>query len=124
MEQLLIIGLAGFIGANVRYWLSGWAAEHFGQAFPWGTLIINFSGSTLLAAFIGWSGNHITLDPRLRLFVAVGFFGAYTTFSTYANESIGLWRTGDWIGALGNILGTNVLCLVGALLGLTIGSRF
>jgi fluoride exporter len=124
LEQLFIIGIAGFIGANVRYWVSGWAAQHLGQAFPWGTLIINFTGSALLAAFIGWSGNRLTLDPRVRLFVAIGFFGAYTTFSTYANESVALLRAGDWIGTLGNILGTNLLCILGALLGLTVGSRF
>src|SRR5437667_7708047 len=124
LEQLLIIGIAGFIGANVRYWVSGWAAEHLGQAFPWGTLIINFTGSALLATFIGWSGNRIGLDPRVRLFIAIGFFGAYTTFSTYANESVALLRAGDWIGTLGNILGTNLLCNLGALLGLAVGSRF
>jgi fluoride exporter len=124
VEQLVIIGIAGFIGANVRYWVSSWAAEHLGQTFPWGTLIINLTGSALLGMFIGWSGNRITLDPRVRLFIAVGFFGAYTTFSTYANESVALLRAGDWIGTLGNILGTNVLCIVGAVLGLAIGSQF
>jgi fluoride exporter len=123
VEQLFVIGIAGFIGANVRYWVSGWAAEHLGQAFPWGTLIINFTGSALLAMFIGWSGNRLALDPRVRLFVAVGFFGAYTTFSTFANESIALVRVGDWIGAVANVLGTNLLCILGALLGLVVGSQ-
>ena len=56
--------------------------------------------------------------------LAIGFFGAYTTFSTYANESVALLRAGDWIGTLGNILGTNLLCNLGALLGLAVGSRF
>ncbi len=123
MQQLFIIGIAGFIGANVRYWVSGWAAANLGQTFPWGTLIINFTGSCLLAVFLGWAGNRTTLDPRVRLFIAVGFFGAYTTFSTYANESMALLRAGDWLGAAMNILGTNLLCLVGALLGLAVGSR-
>ncbi len=123
LQQLFIIGIAGFIGANVRYWGSGWAAAHLGQTFPWGTFIINFTGSCLLAVFLGWAGNRATLDPGVRLFIAVGFFGAYTTFSTYANESVALLRAGDWAGAAINVLGTNLLCLVGALLGLTIGSR-
>ncbi len=123
METLLIIGLGGFIGANVRYWVSGWAAEHLGASFPWGTLIINLTGSLLLAVFIGWLSNHVTVDPRLRLLVAVGFFGAYTTFSTYANESIALLESNEWIPALGNILGGNLICLIGVIIGLAIGRR-
>jgi len=124
METFLLIGIGGLIGANVRYWVSTWAAMRFGQTFPWGTLIINFSGSSLLGLFLGWSSNHLTIDPRIRLFLAVGFFGAYTTFSTYANESIGLFRSGDWIGVLVNVVVSNVLCLVGATLGVVVGNRF
>jgi len=93
------------------------------SAFPWGTLLINFSGSFLLAAFLGWSAHRINVDPRLRLLVATGFFGAYTTFSTYANESVALWQAGNWLGALGNVLGTNLVCLAGVLLGLALASR-
>src|SRR5260221_10472137 len=124
LETLLWIGIGGFIGANVRYFVSGWAVDTLGKGFPWGTLIINFTGSSLLGVFVGWSGNHITLDPRVRLFVAIGFFGAYTTFSTYANESVALLRGGDWLGVLGNVLASNLLCIVGALIGLAVGSRF
>jgi CrcB protein len=123
VESFLIIGLGGFIGANARYLVSGWAAERFGTSFPWGTLVINFSGSCLLAVFLAWAGGRTLLDPRVRLFLAVGFFGAYTTFSTYANESVALLQAGNWIGALGNILGSNLICVVGAMAGLVIGSR-
>jgi CrcB protein len=123
LETILIIGLGGFFGANLRYLVSMWAAERFGTTFPWGTFIINFSGSFLLAVFIAWAGRHLSFDPRLRLFLAVGFFGAYTTFSTYANESIALLQAGDWIGGLGNVVGSNLVCLVGALTGLAVGGR-
>jgi CrcB protein len=123
VEIILLIGLGGFIGANVRYFLSGWVAGLLGKAFPWGTLIINFTGSCLLAVFIAWAANHSTLDPRIRLTVAVGFFGAYTTFSTYATESVALLQSGDWIGALGNVLGTNLICILGAIVGLAVGNR-
>jgi fluoride exporter len=122
METFLLIGIGGFIGANVRYWVGGWAVEHLGKLFPWGTLIINFSGSALLGVFLAWAGNRSTLDPRVRLLVAVGFFGAYTTFSTYANETVTLIQAGDWAGALGNVLGSNLLCILGALVGVAIGS--
>ena len=123
METFLIIGIGGFIGANVRYWVAGWAIEHFGRLFPWGTLIINFTGSALLGVFLAWAGNRSTLDPRVRLLVAVGFFGAYTTFSTYANETVTLLQAGDWAGVLGNVLGSNLLCILGAIVGVAIGSR-
>ncbi len=62
-------------------------------------------------------------DPRVRFFIAVGFFGAFTTFSTYANESVGLTLTGNWTAMLINVLGTNVLCLVGAAVGLFVGGK-
>jgi CrcB protein len=123
VETILLIGLGGFMGANARYFLSGWVAELLGKVFPWGTLVINFTGSCLLAVFIAWAANQTTLDPRVRLLVAVGFFGAYTTFSTYATESVALLQSGDWIGAVGNVLGTNLICILGAMLGLAVGNR-
>lgn len=123
LETIIFIGIGGFIGANARYFVSTWAAARFGAAFPWGTLIINFTGSCLLAVFLAWAGNRTLLDPRLRLLIAVGFFGAYTTFSTFANESVALVNAGNWTGAIGNILGTNLVCILGAFVGLALGTR-
>lgn len=123
METLLIIGLGGFIGANARYLVSTWAVKQFGSAFPWGTLLINFTGSCLLGVFLTWAASRATLDPRVRLFVAVGFFGAYTTFSTFANESLALLQAGNWIAAVSNVLGTNLVCILGAMVGVALGAR-
>jgi CrcB protein len=123
METILVIGVAGFIGANVRYFVNLWAVERLGAAFPWGTLLINFSGSCLLAVFLAFAASRVDLDPRWRLLIATGFFGAYTTFSTYANEAVALARAGEWISAAGYVVGTNAICIVGVLLGLVIGSR-
>ena len=107
----------------MRYVVSNWAAQQFGAGCPWGTMIINFTGSLLLAVFIAWLTTHTTVDPRVRLFIAVGFFGAYTTYSTFAVESITLLQTGNWIGALSNIVGTTGVCTLGALVGFALGSR-
>lgn len=123
VEIVIVIGLGGFLGANARYLVSVWAAGRFGSAFPWGTMIINVTGSCLLGLFLGWSANHVALDPRLRLLVAVGFFGSYTTFSTFSNESMALLQTGNWLGAAANVLVTNFICLLSAGLGLALGSR-
>jgi CrcB protein len=123
METILMIGFGGFVGANIRYLITLWAAQQFGMAFPWGTLLINFSGSLLLAVFLAFAANHSSLDPRIKLLIATGFFGAYTTFSTYTNDSVALARAGDWIGGLGNILGSNLICIAGVVIGLAVGSR-
>lgn len=127
MTTFLFIGIGGFLGANARYWVTIWVtqqiANRLGGVFPLGTLIVNFSGSLLLAVFIAWSARHIDLPDNIRLLVATGFFGAYTTFSTFANESVALLQTGHWAAAIANILSTNLVCLIGVLLGLAIAGR-
>lgn len=127
MQALIFVGIGGFIGANARYWLTVWLSQNllarFGIAFPVATLVINFTGSMLLAAFTAWSLERMQLSPNIRLLVATGFFGAYTTFSTFANDSVALARAGDWFGAAVNVIGTNVLCILGVLLGLALASR-
>ncbi|MFW5772238.1 MAG: fluoride efflux transporter CrcB [Phototrophicaceae bacterium] len=123
MINLLFIGAGAFFGANLRYIISGWVALRAGLLFPWGTLIVNFSGSLLLATFVAWSANQSGIDPRLRLLLVTGFFGAYTTFSTYAVESVSLFQNGNWMGALANVAGSNLVCLVAVLIGLAVGSR-
>ena len=121
VETLLIIGLGGFAGAILRYAVSVWAVERLGATFPYGTLIVNVAGSLGLAIFLGWAAGHVTLDPRARFLIGVGFFGAFTTFSTYATESIGLALDGNWTNAAINVIGTNVVCLVCAGVGLALG---
>lgn|SRR5690606_7103591 len=123
LETGLSIGFGAVAGALLRYALSVWIAQRTGVAFPWGTLLINFTGSVGLALFLGWVSGHPNVDSRLVLLVATGFFGAYTTFSTFANESIALLRAGDWLPALGYIVGTNLTCLLGAAVGLVAGLR-
>ena len=127
MQALILVGVGGFIGANVRYWLTVWLTQalltRFQITFPAATLLINFTGSILLAAFTAWSMNRVQMSPNVRLFIATGFFGAYTTFSTFANDSVALARAGDWVGAVTNVAGTNMLCIVGVVIGLAIGSR-
>lgn len=123
VETFLIIGLGAVLGANLRYLVTVWTVEQFGVGFPLGTLVINVTGSFLLAVFLAWVANHTTVDPRVRLLVATGFFGAYTTFSTYANDSIAMIGMGNWLAAVGNIVGTNLVCLVSVVAGLAIGSQ-
>lgn len=124
MDTVLLLGVGGFLGANARHWLSVWIASRLGSAFPWATLLVNISGSLLLAVFIAWAGQRAgSISPQARYLVATGFFGAYTTYSTFANDSIALIQRGEWGTGLAYIIGTNLLCLGGAALGIIIGSR-
>ncbi len=86
-------------------------------SFPFGTLVINVTGSFVLGFFLVWTTERVIADPRWRLLVAVGFCGGYTTFSSYAFESFYLMEQGQWWAALGNMIGSNALSMVGVALG-------
>ena len=120
---LLYIGVGGFLGACARYLLGTWVVSRMGGSAPLGTLAVNFSGSLLLALFLGWAARQGALAPQTRLLVSVGFCGAFTTFSTYALETVTLARDGQLLGAAGNILGSNLVCLGGVCLGLALAGR-
>jgi CrcB protein len=123
MDKYLIIGAGAFLGANARYLLGGWVAQKWGAAFPYGTLLINVTGSFILGLFLALTTEHYLLDPRWRLFFAIGFLGAYTTFSTYTYESTQLLLSGSWGPGLLNLLGSNLLGVLAAVLGIVLGRR-
>ncbi len=127
MAALLFVGIGGFFGAIARYLLanqiSRWFTGLFNLTLPVGTLFVNITGSFLLALFVVWSLHRTDFSLNTRLLVGTGFFGAYTTFSTFATESIGLFQRGEWAAGIGNIVLTNLLCLAGVLLALALGQR-
>jgi CrcB protein len=105
------------VGANLRYLFAQQIARIASSGFPYGTLLINFTGSLVLGFFLTWTSERVLADPRWRLLIAVGFCGGYTTFSSYAYESFALAEQGQWLSSALNIVGTNLLCLVAVLLG-------
>ena len=108
METFLLISLGAILGANLRYWVGGWAANRIGAAFPYGTFIINLSGSFVLGLFLTLATERFLIDPRWRLLIAVGFLGGYTTFSSYTYESMSLLLNGEiWLGLL-DLLGSSL----------------
>jgi len=119
-----MVGLAIFVGAGMgglaRYAVSMWAQEAAGAAFPWGTLLINVTGSLLLTLAYG------TLDgasaAEWRAFLGVGVLGGYTTFSTFSYEAVRLLLDGEWERAALYVLGSVVLSLGAALVGLRLAS--
>lgn len=120
MEKFLIISIGAILGANARYWLAGWAAEKFGTAFPYGTLLVNLTGSFILGFFITLVTNRFLLNPNWRLLVTIGFLGSYTTFSSYTFESMYLIMENHWLLGLLNLFGSafvgGLMMLLGILL--------
>ncbi len=121
MDRFLLISAGAVIGANARYWLGIWCAENWGTAFPYGTLLINLTGSFVLGFFMTLATERFLWDPRWRFLVGIGFLGAYTTFSTYTYESYSLLARGQWAAGLFNLLGSSILGLLGVGLGVFLG---
>src|ERR1700682_2388609 len=105
------------VGASARYFLSTLIASNFSSAFPYGTLLINITGSLVLGFFLVFSTERALLDPRWRLLVAIGFCGSYTTFSSYAFESFAFMEQGQWLMTGINIVASNALCLAAVMAG-------
>jgi CrcB protein len=120
----LWIALGGAVGTIARYGAYGVAQRAFGEAFPWGTLLVNVSGSFVIGIFMALAGpgGRWPVSPDARLFVTVGICGGYTTFSTFSLQTLNLARGGDYGAALGNIAGSVVLCLAAVWLGFAAGA--
>ncbi|WP_461209975.1 fluoride efflux transporter CrcB [Desulfocurvus sp. DL9XJH121] len=120
MQKLLFVVLGGGCGALARYLVAGWAQRLAGSSFPFGTFTVNALGCLLFGFIWGLAENRAVLGPQARLLVLTGFMGAFTTFSTYAFESAGLLRAGQWAYALLNMVGQNVAGLVLVFAGLAL----
>lgn len=119
--HILLIGVGGFCGAVARYAVDRWITDAARTAFPWGTLAINVSGSFVLGLLFALTAERGPLPEELRLPLGVGFLGAYTTFSTFALESLRLAESGSWSLAIANVTGSVILGLAAVLLGVAIG---
>lgn len=118
METFLLISLGAILGANLRYWVGTWAAGRLGTSFPYGNLIINLTGSFILGFFMTLAVDRLLLDPRWRILIAVGFLGAYTTFSSYTFESVSLILDNQWLLGFLNLFGSAFLGGVAVFLGI------
>ena len=118
MGTMVLIALGGALGANARFIASTLAARRWGARFPWGTLLVNASGSFLLGLFLALPALG---DGGTRALLATGFCGGYTTFSTFAYESVALGEKGARGATLANLLGSVSLCVAAAALGGALG---
>ncbi len=118
--DVLLISAGAILGANLRYAVGRLALEHLSASVPYGTLIVNVSGSFLLGFFLAWTSERVIADPRLRLLVAVGFCGAYTTYSSYSFETVVMLEQGHYALATANFVANNLLCLAAVAAGVAL----
>ena len=117
LGNILIIGVGGFLGAIARYSLSLWIGQKWGRSFPLGTFAVNVSGSFFIGLLMTLFTERFMVNPQWRLFLAVGFLGAYTTFSTFEFETGNLLKDGEWLIASMNV----ILSVVAGFAALKIG---
>jgi len=116
-RDALWISIGAVIGANLRFGVSRLAQKYLSASVPYGTLIVNVTGSVLLGFFMVWTAERVLADPRWRMLFAVGFCGAYTTFSSYSFETYSMLEQGHYGLATANFVANNLLCLAGVLAG-------
>ena len=116
MSLWLIVGLGGFIGAVLRYWISGWIQSEVVN-FPLGTLGVNFIGSLLLALIMYASEYRGLFSIETRVFLTIGVLGSFTTMSTFSYESMKLLEQDQHIMFGLNLIGTVTICLLAVYLG-------
>jgi CrcB protein len=114
MMMYVWITIGSALGGAARYWCSGFAANHFGETFPMGTLLVNISGSFIIGFFATLTGpdGRILASTETRQFVMTGFCGGYTTFSSFSLQTLNLVRDGEMKLATVNIVASVALCLL------------
>jgi fluoride exporter len=120
VNDILVISIGAIVGANARWVISRFAAKILSPIFPYGTLLINVSGSFIVGFFMIWATEKVLIDPRWRLLIVVGFCGAFTTFSSYAFETMAYLEQGQWLLLFTNLVSNNLLCLGAALAGMAL----
>ena len=119
MWLYFLIALGGALGSVARFALNGVISSHFGETFPWGTLIVNVTGSFVIGFFATLTGpdGRMFASGNARMFFMTGLCGGYTTFSSFSLQTLALAREGEWLRAGANTVGSVVACLVAVWLG-------
>ncbi|RHU27251.1 fluoride efflux transporter CrcB [Parabacteroides sp. TM07-1AC] len=122
MIKVLILITGGAIGSALRYWVSMWVQRSMLYSFPFGILSVNVIGSFLIG--FCWSlAEDYNFSVNTRAFLFTGLFGGFTTFSSFALDTMSLMKTGDYKLAFINILASNILGLIAVFFGLLLGKN-
>jgi CrcB protein len=113
------IGLGSALGGMARYGCSGLVARLIGETFPWGTIVVNVTGSFVIGLFATLTepDGRLFVSATARQFVMLGLLGGFTTFSSFSLQTLNLLRDGEWLQAGTNIVGSVLLCLMAVWLG-------
>lgn len=122
----LWIAIGGALGSVARYGASLGIARMFGETFPWGTLLVNVTGSFAIGLFSTMTGTEgrLLVSPEWRQFFMVGICGGYTTFSSFSLQTLNLMRDGQWLYAGANVVFSVILCLAGVWAGHMMAMQF
>lgn len=119
-SRLLLLAVAGSLGALCRYGLSGLVQRHVAVQFPYGTLVVNVAACFLAGLFFGLFDTRWPLSSEARITVMIGFLGAFSTLSTVMVETANLARDGQWLSVAANLVAQNALGLVAVFAGLVV----
>ncbi|HXR33755.1 MAG TPA: fluoride efflux transporter CrcB [Verrucomicrobiae bacterium] len=122
--RLLLIAVFGALGTLARYGLQGLVQVKMGSTFPYGTLAINLTGCFFLGLIGQFTLNRMVISPELRMAIAVGFFGGYTTFSSFGWETAKMLEAGEWLWATTYVAASVVFGLFLSVAGIRLASRF
>lgn len=122
MQALAIVFLGGGLGASLRHLVNIGLARFLGVSFPWGTLGVNITGSLAMGFLVAWLATRYEGGGQdLRLFLATGVLGGYTTFSAFSLDAVALWERGAQAAALAYVLASVVLSIAALAAALAIG---
>ncbi len=119
--RILLIAVFGIAGTLARYALEGLVQHRSGSSFPFGTLSVNLLGCFLLGLIGKFALNHAVISPDWRIALTVGFFGAFTTFSTFSWETVRMLEDGEWMKGLAYVGASVVLGMIVMLVGIRLG---
>src|ERR1700675_1701175 len=121
MSKYWMVGFGGFLGSIARFWLGSYITYRMGARFPYGTFVINISGSFLIGLVVTLLAEGAHWSPNLLYLIPIGFIGAYTTFSTFELEAFRSARDGDLLLALLNVILSVTLGFIAVWLGVVTG---
>lgn len=113
MINYILVSAGAAVGGALRYGISNYIQRHISVIFPYGTLVVNVAGSFILGMIMFYLNDKEIIGNEMRLFLAVGFCGGFTTFSTFSYETLNLLRDAEFMLALFNVFLNLFLCIIG-----------
>ena len=128
MLAYLFVAVGGALGSVARFGIGDLVSQKFGETFPWGTFVVNVTGSIVIGFLGALTGAEGRMSPETRVFATqlfmTGVCGGYTTFSSFSFQTLNLLRNGQWLYAGGNVLFSVLFCMIGVWLGYLAGNTF